>query len=725
MRIRYKILLILTLITIILMASLTIFGQKAMLDGISASEKEQSTENAMRFIQNLNITITNLHNTVNDWAEWDDTYAFVENNNTAFIESNLMDDTFVNLQLNVMLFFNENGMLTFGKLYNFSEQTVIPLNDSTVAQVRQNKNLFNETDQKGGLILLDGAPLLVATCPILTSLEEGPSHGTLIMGRYLDDSQLMLLSSSTGLPLSYELVSAISVSDDFELAKAAVSREQPIFVHPLNETHIAGYALLGDVEGQPLLIVRVDDYRTEYALGSVGLMYFEILFAGIALCVFIAMAVLLDKLVVSRLSDLSATVTQIRETGENSRRVKVRGNDELSSLSKNINGMLDAIEQNTFTLELTVAERTRDLVENRNQLESILQASPDAIVTIDLNGVLIECNSRVTEISGFDRADIIGKSALDFISKDFVQEYKKKYRPLVRQHKGVVCFESRFLKIDGDYPVEYSISTIRNELDYPVGYVGIIRDLTEKKIMEQRLLRSERLAAIGELASMVGHDLRNPLAAIRNADYYVKKKCLNCKNYEVISMLEIIDKSIDHANSIINDLLEYSKELHLLIIKSSPKHLLEKALPIIILPQNIRLVDLTSDILLKVDETKAVRVYVNLIKNAIDAMPEGGTLEVKSTQENGDVAISFTDSGLGIPPDQLPKVFTPLYTTKAQGMGFGLSISKRIVEAHGGKISVKSEVGKGTVFTLTFPVEPKPNDAEIGGNPDALTDELS
>jgi len=189
-------------------------------------------------------------------------------------------------------------------------------------------------------------------------------------------------------------------------------------------------------------------------------------------------------------------------------------------------------------------------------------------------------------------------------------------------------------------------------------------------------------------------------------------------------MLEIIDKSIDHANAIINDLLEYSKELRLNIVEVSPKQLLDKALIMVKIPENIQLVDLTTDIKLKVDETKAVRVYVNLIKNAIDAMPNGGTLEIKSIQEKDTVVISFTDTGQGISQDTLPKVFTPLFTTKAQGMGFGLSISKRIVEGHGGKILVHSEVGKGTTFTVTFPSEPKFNNSESGGNPDILTDEI-
>jgi PAS domain S-box-containing protein len=563
MRIRYKMLLILGLITLVLMAALTIFGQKAMLDGISASENEHSIDNAQRFINNLNIEITNIHNTASDWAEWDDTYTFVENNNTIYIESNLPDGTFEDLQLNLMLFYDMDETLVFGKMFDLSEQKAIPLNVDTLSQVRQNEYLFTEVGIKEGLILVDEVPMIVAAHSILTSLEEGPSHGTLIMGRYLDEYQLMLLSLSTGLPLSYELVNSTSTSNDFKLAKASLSVQQPIFALPLNETCIAGYALLNVVEGQPLLIVRVDDYRTEYTLGTAGLIYSEIFFAGIALCVFVAIAVLLDKLVVSRLTYLSNTVTKIRPNKGNLRRVKVQGNDELSTLSQNINGMLDVIEQNTFTLEHTVAERTKELAENKKQLESILQASPDAIIAADLNGNLIECNARVTELSGFTHEDLVGKPGLNFLVDRSCQDFAKEV-VAVFQNKGPVRCETYFMKKDGsEIPVEFSVSLVKDEADHPIGVVGIIRDLSEKKLLEQRLLRSERLAAIGELAGMVAHDLRNPLAAIRNADYIIKKKSGNRKNSDLAPMIEIIDKSIDHANAIITDLLEYSKKLRL------------------------------------------------------------------------------------------------------------------------------------------------------------------
>lgn len=721
MKIRYKILLILFLVTLLLLASLLIISQTSMLNGIYESERQHTIQCAQRFQRNLDIALSNINNTVNDWAKWDDTYNFVQNNNSAYQENNLVDPTFKNLQLNMMLFFDQSGILIYGKMYNLSSNKAIPLTHQVINTVKTYPALFSNDDE--GLILLDNTPMLVAFHSILTSEQGGPSHGTLIMGRYLDSEELALLSSTTGLPLSYTSINYTKMTTDYTLALENLSPQHPIYAHPLNDTSIAGYALINDVSGEPIIIVQMVDYRTEYVLSVTGLMYFYAFLTVVAVIVFILVAFLLEKIVVSRISILNDTVTDVRKKGQQ-KRVAVKGEDELSNLSQNINGMLDEIEHNTYTLEHTVAERTKELVENRKQIESILQASPDAIVVMDLNGVFVNCNARVREITGFSKTDIIGKLATDFIAKSAYQEYYEEYRPRIIEHNGVVRFESRFVKVGGEYPAEYSINTIRNEENEPIGYVGIIRDISDKKIMERTLLRSQRLAAIGELSSMIGHDLRNPLAAIRNADYFMKKKCVDCQKPKIITMLDIIDKSIDHANNIINDLLEYSKEIRLDIAPTSPKRLLEKTLPMLVLPDNITLIDLTTDSAFKVDETKVLRVYINLIKNAIDAMPNGGTLEIKSSTETGFVSISFTDTGYGISAETMAAIFSPLFTTKAQGMGFGLSISKRVVEAHGGKIIVASEVGKGTTFTITFPSEPKPNADASGGHIDGITNDF-
>lgn len=208
---------------------------------------------------------------------------------------------------------------------------------------------------------------------------------------------------------------------------------------------------------------------------------------------------------------------------------------------------------------------------------------------------------------------------------------------------------------------------------------------------------------------MIGHDLRNPLTAIKNAVYYLDRKQSTSMDAKTKEMFKIIDRSVDHANKIIGNLLEYSKEITLEIEEATPKSLLDYILLMIQIPNHIKIMDRTQDEpIIWVDSNKLERVFINLITNAIDAMPEKGSLVISSRVEGENVEFTFTDTGTGMTEQTKSKIFMPLFTTKAQGMGFGLAICKRIIEAHGGKIAVESSLSKGTTFIVTLPIEQKP-----------------
>jgi PAS domain S-box-containing protein len=269
------------------------------------------------------------------------------------------------------------------------------------------------------------------------------------------------------------------------------------------------------------------------------------------------------------------------------------------------------------------------------------------------------------------------------------------------------------------------------------GYLGMfLQDITEQKKLYQKiedyseslehtveertkalreaqdqLVRNERLAAIGELAGMIGHDLRNPLTGIKNAVYLLRKNQSGSMDDRSLDLLGIIDRSVDSANKIINDLLDYSRELHLEFEEYSPKSLINYLLiSNVKVPNNIILSEnVQSFPMIWVDVGKIDRVFLNLISNAIESMPNGGKLEITSRQNGDFIDISFTDIGYGMSEEVQLKIFKPLFTTKAKGMGFGLAICKRIVEAHGGKITVKSALNKGSTFTVSLPIEQKQN----------------
>jgi sensor domain CHASE-containing protein len=215
---------------------------------------------------------------------------------------------------------------------------------------------------------------------------------------------------------------------------------------------------------------------------------------------------------------------------------------------------------------------------------------------------------------------------------------------------------------------------------------------------------TQRLAAIEELAGMIGHDLRNPLTGIATATYYLKTKYASAMDSKGVEMLKIIEDDITYSNKIINDLLDYSRSIHLELRATNPRSLMEKSLSLVAVPANVQVIDTTEDQPdLTVDVEKMKRVFSNMIKNAFDAMPDGGTLRIQSRESMENTEFVFTDTGIGMSRETLEKIWSPLFTTKAKGMGFGLPITKRLVEAHGGSISVASAPGKGTTFTVTVP----------------------
>jgi signal transduction histidine kinase len=202
---------------------------------------------------------------------------------------------------------------------------------------------------------------------------------------------------------------------------------------------------------------------------------------------------------------------------------------------------------------------------------------------------------------------------------------------------------------------------------------------------------------------MVGHDLRNPLQGMAGALHLLKQESLTAE--ERNEMLQVIEKSIHYSDAIVRDLSEYSAEIQLELAEATPRSITRDAIGAVKVPQNVTIQDSSGDQpTLRVDPDKMKRVFINLIENAIDAMPQGGTLTISSRESGNSAEIVLTDTGSGIPEKVMKNLWKPLQTTKAKGLGLGLAICKRSVDAHGGSISVKSEVGRGTTLTIQLPI---------------------
>lgn len=226
--------------------------------------------------------------------------------------------------------------------------------------------------------------------------------------------------------------------------------------------------------------------------------------------------------------------------------------------------------------------------------------------------------------------------------------------------------------------------------------------------VQEKLIRSERLAAVGELASGVGHELRNPLNVIRNCAYLLKMPLSEKDDEEAVSTLIVLDKQIDIANKIVTDLLDFTRITPPSQVRVDLKNIINESLSWITVPTQINIKSNLNGHSrpVRTDPEQISRVFANIISNAVQAMSaKGGELNIDTGEESDFLWIKFRDNGCGIPEENLEKIFEPLFTTKPKGIGLGLAISKRLVEQNGGKIEVASQVGQGTTFTVKLPLE--------------------
>ena len=345
------------------------------------------------------------------------------------------------------------------------------------------------------------------------------------------------------------------------------------------------------------------------------------------------------------------------------------------------------------------------LLESEERFRGIAERSIDGIFEVDAEGRVTYVSPSVESALGYKPEEVVGTRMERYLPESEIPRIAPSWATLMKG-MHVVGMQGEMLRKDGTHvPAELNASPIFRDGEI-VGVQGIVRDITERKEMEERLLKSERFATIGETAAMVGHDLRNPLQGIAGAVYYLATKDRPKLSKEGRKMLQLIEEGIGRSDKIISDLLEYSRELPLELSETNVKSITQDALVKVKIPKGIRVVNSTkNEPTMRLDLGKMRRVFLNIALNAVEAMPKGGTLTIASARSGGKVRITFRDTGEGMTAETLTKLWSPLFTTKVKGMGFGLPVAKRLVEAHGGSINVETKVGKGSTFTVTLPIK--------------------
>ncbi len=387
-----------------------------------------------------------------------------------------------------------------------------------------------------------------------------------------------------------------------------------------------------------------------------------------------------------------------------------------------------------------ITERTwmeKELQETQKELDIIFNSVPAMIWSKNSEGKYLRVNKTYCEAVGLSKEKILDRTDYDLYPTDIADQYSKYDQEVINYRKPVSGIEESHLKPSGDYGW-----SLTEKLPYydaegaVVGTIGFALDITERKQAEEQLkkyaaalekarntleqkvqertqelkeahnalIRKEKLAVLGQLSSGVAHELRNPLGVIKNACYFLNMKIKTIEDEAVKDNIKIMSREISTADRIITDLLDFARIREPIRQATDINQLITQTLSKSLIPENITVsTDLPEGMAsIAIDPIQTSQIFLNLIENAVHAMGKGGNLKIATKVKNGITEIIFTDEGHGIPKENLSKIFEPLFTTKAKGIGLGLSVSNSLAKANGADILVESEEGKGSRFVVRF-----------------------
>ena len=376
-------------------------------------------------------------------------------------------------------------------------------------------------------------------------------------------------------------------------------------------------------------------------------------------------------------------------------RATIRLQEAFAGLEEKFESINKELEYKNVELGKALAEKD----EVKDYLQNILESLTTGVIVTDMEGKITMMNRCAGQFTGVSVEDVRGRNAsLLFEDKS----------PFDFQH-----FDGglgKKLRLNGK-TLEIFGSPVKTGSRKEIGKVVVLRDVTRLEKLEGMAKRTEKLAAMGEMAANIAHEIRNPLGSIELFASLLIKDLKGRKNRDRVSN---IISSVRNMDNKISNLLLFAREQNPLMKKINIHNVLQEIVVFseqIIEKENIVLtVNYENcDPVIVGDAEMLKQVFLNLILNALQAMPEGGDLHIETRisdmgDDNSNVGIRFMDTGIGIPVENIKKIFDPFFTTKERGTGLGLAIVHNIVDIHGGSIDVESNKGGGTIFNIIFPV---------------------
>jgi two-component system sporulation sensor kinase A len=353
--------------------------------------------------------------------------------------------------------------------------------------------------------------------------------------------------------------------------------------------------------------------------------------------------------------------------------------------------------------DITERKRAEEtLRESEAKYRLIAENMSDLIGVLNVDGVALYASPSHKTVLGFPPEHYEGKCVFDLVHPEDIALVKQRFGTML-ETKERTRVEFRYAHFDGHWVfVEAHGTPVIDEYGNVEKVVVVARDITKRKQTEEQLLKSEKLAVVGQLAAGVAHEIRNPMTALKGFLQLISRQAENAR------YCNIMLSELDRINTIVDEFLMVAKPQVQKFQHNDVRDLLRDVITLMNAQgtmSNVRVsINFDPSIpLVLCDGNRLKQVFINIIKNAIDAMPSGGEIEIQVKNEDNKVFIRFLDNGCGIPEERIPRLGEPFYTTKEKGTGLGLMVSYRIIEAHHGDIRISSEVNKGTIVEVVLP----------------------
>ncbi|MDI6643792.1 MAG: CHASE4 domain-containing protein [Methanobacteriaceae archaeon] len=679
MKLRTKTLLLTGILFMALILVLFVISQTIFISTFNEHERQYTSLEVRDVNYTLNNEISSLKRINTDWAEWDDAYSFVEGNNPDFIETNLQPETFSRLNLNLILFIDNDGQIIYGKGFNLKENRELELPSDFNRTLALDNPLINiNSTGNSGIIITQYGPMIISSHPILRGSGSGPIQGTIIIGRFMDQSELNRLSVITNSSISLEEYNSPNLSTDFKAARSSISDNNPIYIQEAGPDSIAGYIVLNDVYGNPALILKTEIPRIIYQDYQRSVIYLMVSLVLLGLLFGLLNLYYLDKNLLNRLDKIVGGVETIGKTEDLSQRVYSEGADELADLGLSINEMLDSLEKSENNLK-----------ESEKRYRNIFENTGTSMVILDKNLDISLANNQFKKILNSFKVDLESKNWNDFITiteGDKIKDYH--YKMLEGQKLGKfpqtyeLELKNRSGKM-GDF-----LATFNNIPGTKKILVSLI-DISDRKKAENKI--KESLKEKEALLREIHHRVKNNMQIISSL---ISLQSNEVSDEDMLKFYKETENRL-HAMALVHENLYQSTDLSHIDLGGYLKNLVED----LIYSYGGSISTIQTDIEVpKIEVNLETAIPLGLIINELvsnsikHAFPDKkGIIKIK-LDIDGDQNLNLMvgDNGIGLPEDK------DIISIQK----FGLKLVQALTSQLDGELTIEGK--SGTCFHIKF-----------------------